>query len=106
LLDVHGVKVGGGTMRGHDFDMELVYDGETLRVTGTITPGCEATRLDPPEPAEIEDFQAFREDGTEIEDTYAIYTALEDEIMEKVSDDVASDMADAAEARDDARRDR
>ena len=95
----------------HGFDMELHYEEETIRVTGYITdyvpatgPSMESAGGDPPEGGEIEDFQAFREDGSEIEDTDDILTALQDTIMEQASEDADCDADDAAEARADSMR--
>ena len=96
----------------HGFDMELHYEEETIRVTGYITdyvpatgPSMESAGGDPPEGGEIEDFQAFREDGSEIEDADGkIPAAVEETIMEQASEDAAGDESDAAEARSDARR--
>ena len=82
--------------KSHGFDLELVYDGEDVRVTGSITPGCEAVmHLSngdpgyPAEPAEIEDFKAYR-DGVEITDDAELermFIALEDDIFEAAADD-------------------
>ena len=99
-------------MKHRHFDMTLTYDGHAVRVTGRVTPGQPATGPTydcggtPPEPSEIEDFLVFDEAGHEIEDADGeILEALEDEIIEHVSQDVADDMNDAAEYRHDAERD-
>ena len=96
----------------HSFDMTLVYDGEEVRVKGTIDPGepetgptwdCGGTPGCGPS---IDDFNVFRGDGSKIEDTDGkIFAALEDEILRRASEDAADDAASAAEDAADARRD-
>lgn len=96
--------------KSHGFDMTLPWEDGEIRVTGTITAGYPATGPTydcggtPAEPPEIEDFQAFAFDGTEIEDTDEILAALEDTIMEQASEDADCDADDAAEARADSMR--
>ena len=98
--------------RRRHFDMVLVYDGESVRVTGSVSPGypervpsydCGGT---PAEPPEVEDLRIYAEDGTEIEDADGdIFEALQDDILERVSEDDAADQCEAAEHRHDAERD-
>ncbi len=101
-------------MKGYDFDVTVVHDGETVRCVGHISasypgrgPSMENAGGDPPEPAEIEDCTIYAEDGTEIEDPDGdIVDALYDSIMEAAGEAMESDKAAAAEAREDARRDK
>ena len=101
-------------MKNTNFDLTLTYDGAPVRCTGSISPAypgrgpsMENAGGDPPEPAEIEDFRIYAEDGTEMEDADGeILDALADTIMEAVDDQLDIDMADAAEARSDRGRDR
>ena len=96
-------------MKSQSFDLSLIYYGATVRCTGSISPAypgrgpsMESAGGDPPEPAEIEDFRIYAEDGAEMEDADGdILTALYDTIMEAADDQLASDMADAADARSD-----
>ena len=98
-------------MKSPSFDLEVVYDGETLRAVGTIDPGepetgptydCGGT---PGEPAHVDEV-IFTRDGIEVEDPDGkILAAVEDDIMEQASQDAQDDADDAAEARADARRD-
>lgn len=82
------------------FDLPMVYDfgdgKETVRVTGTITPGypergpsydCGGT---PAEPPGIEDFSVFRKISgieVEVEDVDDIHDELYDAIMEATIDE-------------------
>ena len=100
-------------MKSHSFDLEVTYDGETLRAFGTIdpgeaptgptydcggTPGCGPT---------IEDVTFTREDGSEIEDPCGkILAAVEDDIMEQAGEESEDADEMRAEARADAREDR
>lgn len=101
-------------IRDHSFDLRLTHDGETVRVTGRITPYSPATGPsmesaggEPAEGGEIEDFKVYAEDGHEMEDADGnIFDALQSEICEKVSEQAASDQADAAEAHSDREMDR
>jgi len=93
--------------------MVLVYDGASVRVTGSVSPGypergpsyaCGGT---PAEPPEVEDLCIYAEDGTEMEDADGdIFEALQDDILERVSEDDAADQCEAAERRHDAEMDR
>ena len=97
------------------FDMEINYQDHTLRVTGTATPYVPATGPsmenaggDPPEGGEIEDLCAAlvfeRKDGTVRrrdlgEASDKMRDALEDIILERLSDAAADAQSDADEAR-------
>ena len=101
--------------KSYDFDMELVYDGESIRVEGSIDPGeketgptydCGGTPGCGPS---IEDFKAYSfvpsaipgcGAWVEIADTEAILKALEDEIMETVYDELCDDGPDPDEKHD------
>lgn len=97
-----------------NFDYEMVYDGESVRVTGSISkyrpatgPSMAHAGGDPAEGGEIEDFQVFDESGKELDDDDgAILRALEDDIIERASEAAEDAAADAAEARADERADR
>ena len=96
--------------RSMDFDMMLVYDGHTVRVTGRVTPGqpeqgpTYSCGGQPAEPPEIEDLCVYAEDGTEMEVDDEIFESMQDEILEHVSQNEADDMNDAAERRNDMER--
>ena len=99
--------------RSHGFDLNLIYDGESVRVTGSVSEyvpartNCSNDDACPAEGGEIEDFRIYAEDGTEMEDADGkIQEALTDSIMEAVSEEASSDKADAAEARRDRDEDR
>ena len=99
-------------MKSPSFDLEVVYDGETLRAVGTIDPGepetgptydCGGT---PGCSAYVEDCKFTYENGVEVEDPDGkILAAVEDDIMEQASQDAEDDACEAAEARADARND-
>ena len=96
-----------------NFDLRLIYDGEYVRVTGSISeyrpatgPSMESAGGDPAEGGEIQDFAIFAADGAEIEDADGlICDELADEIYRKAAEAAADDKADAAEARADRERD-
>ncbi len=101
-------------MRKNDgFDFTAVYDGETVRVVGSVSPYYPAQGPtyscggQPAEGNEIEDFRAFDAAGNEIEDADdEMLRALEDEILEHVDEARAEDCAAYAEYRRDMADDR
>ena len=107
--------------RNHCFDVKVegrvnVNDDDTttLRIVGEISEYVPArfylSNGDPGYPAEggeIEEYKIFGPDGKEIEDPNGdILDAVMDEVLEKISEDAASDQADAAEHAREAREDR
>lgn len=96
------------------FDLKLIYQGNEIRVTGSITPYFPGTgpSMDhaggsPDEPREIEDLCIYGDDGVEIDDESGkIYDDIQDEILEAVEDAERDDKAEAAERRADGGRDR
>ncbi len=99
-------------MKSNELDLTLVYDGEDIRAVGTIDTGepptgpsydCGGT---PGFPAHVDDVKFFAADGSEIEDPDGkILAAIEDEIIEKASEQFADDDASAQEDKADYSRD-
>lgn len=87
----------------------LVLRETTITVTGLVSPATFGTRLDPPEPAEVDDLTATDEAGNTVElteaETEEAIEALCLQNAEDIAEDIAEAMAERAERAADCARD-
>lgn len=83
----------------------LVLRETTITVTGLVSPATFGTRLDPPEPAEVDDLTATDEAGNTVELTEAETEEAIEALCLQNAEDIAEAMAERAERAADCARD-